>query len=87
MATSKPGPIREASETGLEPEYFVTETRMELAGGGNIRVYCYAERHGKLQLLYTAIVPAPLLTIMGRKAMQAGAEAHNLEMWEADIAH
>ena len=84
MATSQPPKMREAVESGLEPEFFVTETRMEPAGGGNIRVYCYAERHGVLQLLYTAVVPAPLLAVMGRQAMQAGADAHNLEMWEGD---
>jgi hypothetical protein len=85
MATGKPGPKREvAPETGLEPEYTPNECRFEAVGNGNIRVYAYGLRHGELRLLFTCLVAAAELAIMGRQALHAGADGHNLEMWESD---
>lgn len=82
MGSEDPVPARQFIETGTEPEYFVTKIRTEDAGGGNVRVMCYNLRHNKdYVLLFTAICPSDALITMGKQAMQAGAEAHNLAMW------
>lgn len=87
MATAKlPAQNREFIETGREPEYFCTFTRTEPAGNGNVRIFCYAERHkDQFHLLYTVIVPAQALAGMGRRAMEASSEAHNLATWDPEV--
>lgn len=77
----QPEPTWEYFETGSEPEYFVTHTRLEVVQGGNIRIYCYVKRHDRMHLLYTAIVPPSDLAEMARKSMQVAAEAHNSSLW------
>lgn len=87
--SSKPQPEREYVETGGEPGYFVSEIRTETVGG-NITVYAYQLRHGKdLHLLFTATVSAKDLATMARQAMEAAADAHNVEEWKlgGDTSH
>lgn len=71
-------------ETGTEPEYFVTATRFEPAGNGNIRIYCYSSRGRYLRLLYTTVMSAQDMARTSRDAGQAAAIAHNLKLWEDD---
>lgn len=85
MASRVPPADMRVFETGAEPEYFITHMRTELAGNGNVRVFAYAlRRKTELHLLYTVIIPGEALTVMGRQCLQAGPEAHNLSMWNAD---
>ncbi len=86
MATrEQPKPNREFFETGREPEYFVTFTKTEPAGNGNVRVFCYSERHpGEFHLLYTAICPAAKLAVMGRRAIAASTEEIDIAQWRDD---
>jgi hypothetical protein len=59
-------------ETGAEPEFFVTHTRTEAASGGNVRIFCYSERHkNEFQLLYIAVVPAKELAEIARRGLAA----------------
>ena len=84
----QPEPNWEYFETGSEPEFFVTHTKIESAGGGNLRIFCYVERHkGQLHLLYTAIVPPKALAMMARTSMSAAAEAHNQAMFSGASEH
>lgn len=72
-------------ETGTEPEFFVTHTRTEAASGGNVRIFCYSERHkGEFQLLYIAVVPAKELAEIARRGLAASSDASNLEQWGDD---
>lgn len=88
MGHAKPQPVGELFETGTEPEFFITDTRLEDAGGGNVRIFCYARRKlNELHLLYTVVVPAESLVAMARKAMHAASDSHNLRIWEADTEH
>lgn len=88
MENAKPEPEREYIESGSEPEYFATSFRMESAGAGNIRVYVYSERHHKeLHLLFTAVVPAQALAMMGRQALTAAGDAHNIAVWKDEFRH
>lgn len=84
MANRAPKPEREYFELGGEPEFFITDTRIEQAGGGNLRLYCYRQQRSELHLVYTTVIPAASLASLARIAMQAASEAHNLAMWEAD---
>lgn len=85
MASSHPVPSREYLETGGEPEFFITNTRFEDAGGGNVRVFAYSLRNGKLHCQFTVVVPAPELATMGRQALMVASEAHNVSQWTDDM--
>lgn len=86
MASAKPQQDREFFETGREPEYFCTFTKIEPAGHGNTRIFCYAEKHpGEFHLVYTVVIPAESLAGMGRRAMEASADIHNLSQWTEDM--
>ena len=88
MGSSKPEPEWEYFETGSEPEFFVTHTKIEPAEGGNLRVFCYVKRHtNRLHLLYTVIVPPADLATMARKSLSAASDAHNLAMWKDFTEH
>lgn len=82
MASRKQGPAREFVETGHEPEYVANHTTYESAPGGNIRGFVWKLLHGKYVLQYTFVASATELVSMGRQAMQAGADGHNLAQWE-----
>jgi hypothetical protein len=73
-----------APETGREPEYYITETKYETIGNGNVRRYAYVLRNNELHLVHTEIIPADALILMGRKAMQIGSDAFNLDQWDQD---
>jgi hypothetical protein len=76
---------RQFVETGAEPEFFVNHTRIEVAAGGNVRIFCYSERHkGEFHLLYIAVVPAKELAEMSRRSLAASSDARNLEQWGDD---
>lgn len=88
MASSRQPEPKKTFETGAEPEFFATHVRMEPAGGGNIRVFVYSERHGaELHLLFTTVVPSQALAVMGRQALAASGDAHNLAVWEDEFRH
>lgn len=88
MGSSKPAAEFDIIDAGNCPEFFATHTRMEPAGGGNIRVYVYNLRRGtELHLVYTVVVPAASLAVMARQASMASADAHNIEMFEGEFRH
>lgn len=85
MATT-PQPTKfEYVELGNEPEYYVTETRYEVVGNGNVRRYAYVLRNRELHLIHTEIIPAEALILMGRKAMMIGEESFNEAMFSEDL--
>lgn len=82
---AKPELVREYFETGTEPEFFVTEIRLEDAGAGNVRVFAYNLKHQRdAHLLFTVIVPIQDIIKMGRQAMDAGTGAFNALMLSPD---
>jgi len=73
-------------ETGSEPEVFITEIKLEDAGGNNIRVFAYHTRHGnERHLVFTVIVPIGNLATMGRQALRAAVDVFNGRMWATAI--
>ncbi len=71
-------------ETGMEPEFFMTHSRTEDAGNGNVRIFCYCERRrGQFILLYTVVVPAVKLAGIARR----GLGASNLAFENLETAH
>lgn len=85
MAYGKPQPEREYVHTGREPEYYVNLTKYEDAGNGNVRRYAYVLRDDEYHLVHTEIIPAEALVIMGRKAMQIGADSHNAAIFSKEF--
>ena len=70
-------------ETGSEPEYFVTHTRVEAASAGNVRVFCYAERRkGEFHLLYSVVIPNKEMAEIARRGLMAAVDAHNVALWD-----
>ncbi len=85
MGSAKIGSTNfEYVETGNEPEYFITHTRAERAGGGNLRIYGYNQRGNELRLVYTVIVPATALEHIARRGLHAATEEANLDIWGGD---
>lgn len=82
MAAGKQKQTREFVETGSEPEYVANYTTYESAPGGNMRGFVWKLLHGRYVLQYTFVATAGELVSMGRQAMQAGADLHNLAQWE-----
>lgn len=84
MASSRQQPKPQYFEIGGEPEFIINDLKMESAGGGNIRIYCYALRHGEYRLQFSVVATPAELADMARKVMHGAADAHNIQMWEDD---
>lgn len=84
MAASRPKPEPRYIETGSEPAFPVDDIKIEIGPGGQVTVYAYHFRHGVAHCQFVASTSAKGLVEMGRKAIRAGADAHNLSMWESD---
>lgn len=71
-------------------EYTVGEFRAyERLSGDRVRLYLTEERGGSHVLLYTAVVPACVLFLMGKKCFEIAGKKHVLPDWaheKADLA-
>ena len=88
MATRKrPSKEPEIIETGSEPEYVASHVRFMPAGNGSVRAFVYKDvRPGVWRLECTHLIFGAELIKMGRGAMIAGADAHNIRQWEEMLA-
>ena len=74
----------ELSETGNEPEYFVTDlVRIEVAGESDLRLFFAARRGSSLRVEYTAIVPRAALQTMNTAAEMLIAQLDRRQSTEA----
>lgn len=77
----------ELYQTGVEPEYFVTEiAKFETACGGAMRLYCASAREGSTRLEYTVVIPMEVLARMARQLVEAVAEARNDAVMQGQTA-
>lgn len=69
------------------PEYYVTEVLQEIAGG-DVRMVCGVKRMGRINWLFSVVIPADRLIVHSQNCKNAAIEAHNLmEMMGGKTAH
>lgn len=67
------------------PEYFISDIRIETAGGGCIRVFGCIERRGVLIPRYSAVIAPTKAAMIARRTFQALADHHNLLQMHIDL--
>lgn len=86
MGSNQPRQQVSIVETGLEPEYLITDiVRAEPVGGGMMRLYLATKKQNTLAVQFTVVGALGDFFRMAKQVQDMAADRHNLEMWQLFI--